>query len=146
MIQVYALTNPRECPELRPTYTSWSGMQSRCHCPGDQAFELYGARGIRVCERWRASFEAFIEDMGLRPGGLSLDRIDSDGNYEPGNCRWTTAAIQRSNQRPRLAGRPRQRNTCSLCNTDGHTKRTCLIWRDVPACAAPRECLPSRPC
>lgn len=73
-------------------------MRSRCFNPRFEGFKYYGARGIDVCERW-ASFANFIADMGERPEGHSLDRIDCDGNYEPGNCRWATPKVQRMNQR-----------------------------------------------
>lgn len=79
-------------------YESWSGMMSRCYKPHDISFQNYGARGIAVCERWH-DFANFYADMGDRPAGVSLDRIDVDGNYEPGNCRWATAKEQGRNTR-----------------------------------------------
>lgn len=83
--------------ELRNIYT---GMMHRCANPNSPSFRHYGARGITVCERWRNSFEAFAADMGPRPSpNHSLDRINNDGNYEPGNCRWATWLEQARNRR-----------------------------------------------
>lgn len=80
-----------------PTYATWSSMHSRCTDPRNASYKRYGERGITVCERWN-DFEAFLEDMGERPAGMTLDRINGDGNYEPGNCRWATKAKQESNK------------------------------------------------
>lgn len=84
------------------TYRSWLAMRARCNKHSTNGFENYGGRGIRVCKRWDR-YEAFLADMGERPEGMSIDRIDPDGNYEPGNCRWATAADQRRNQRSRVS-------------------------------------------
>lgn len=80
------------------TYRSWGSMIQRCCNPNNPRYPEWGGRGIKVCERW-LSFENFLADMGERPEGLTLDRIDNEGHYEPGNCRWSTHREQRMNQR-----------------------------------------------
>lgn len=86
-------------------YRSWMGMLTRCHNPRNPKYPRYGGRGISVCDKWRASYATFLADMGRCPPGFSLDRIDVDGDYEPGNCRWADAATQAFNRRQR----PRKR-------------------------------------
>jgi len=81
-----------------PTYNSWRDMKRRCHNPNRKAYKNYGGRGIKVCDRWM-DFVNFLEDMGECPEGLTLDRINNDGNYEPGNCRWATRKQQVQNRR-----------------------------------------------
>lgn len=81
-------------------FTTWQGMKSRCCNPFNRAYHNYGGRGIQVCQRWLDSFENFLADMGERPSPQhSLDRIDNDGNYEPGNVRWATKREQTANKR-----------------------------------------------
>jgi hypothetical protein len=74
-------------------------MIDRCHNPSAPTFASYGGRGIAVCDRWRESFAAFVADMGERPAGTTIDRIDNDRGYEPGNCRWASMAVQSRNRR-----------------------------------------------
>ena len=80
------------------TYRSWAAMRNRCSNKNYVSYRLYGGRGVSICKEWD-SFEGFYRDMGDRPHGTSLDRADTNGNYEPGNCRWITHAAQCHNKR-----------------------------------------------
>lgn len=83
-------------------YKIWEGIKQRCLNPNERGYPKYGGRGIKVCDEWAASFQAFFDYVGYRPGPeFTIDRIDNDGNYEPGNVRWATARQQSANQRPR---------------------------------------------
>lgn len=84
-----------------PEYRAWDNARSRCYSERNRKFPHYGGRGIAMCDRWRNSFANFLEDMGRKPDpSLSLDRINNDGPYAPGNCRWATSSQQNKNRRP----------------------------------------------
>lgn len=81
-----------------PEYRAWRGLKYRCLNPNSGSYSRYGGRGITVCQEWADSFEAFYRDMGQRPPGTSIDRIDNQRGYEPGNCRWATPVQQTRNR------------------------------------------------
>jgi hypothetical protein len=112
------------------TYGTWAGMIARCTYPKHIGWPHYGGRGIKVCERWMV-FENFLVDMGERPEGRTIDRIDVNGNYEPGNCRWATRLEQAANRRKLPIDRERvDRTTLATWRTRWETQ----VWA---AAAAP---------
>ncbi len=82
------------------TNRSWNSAKNRCNNPNNKDYASYGGRGIKMCDRWN-DFTNFLADMGEKPDGKSLDRVNNDGDYEPDNCRWATQSEQNSNQRKR---------------------------------------------
>ena len=83
--------------EYRSTYNTWAMMKQRCYNPKHKSYKNYAGRGIKVCDRWKNSFKAFLEDMGLRPKETTLNRINNDGDYEPSNCQWADNLTQNRN-------------------------------------------------
>jgi hypothetical protein len=81
-----------------PTYVTWTAMRRRCYNPNYGGFQYYGGRGIKVCERWQ-NFENFLQDMGERPVGMTIDRKNVNGHYDPANCHWATPIEQSRNRR-----------------------------------------------
>lgn len=101
------------------TFYTWGGIKDRCLNPKNKNFAAYGDRGIKICQRWTDSFENFLADMGPKPKGKTIDRIDVNGNYEPNNCRWAT---------PKTQGRNR-RNNVTL--THGGRTATIAEWSEI---------------
>ena len=89
------------CATKHPLYRTWDNMVRRCHHPNHSKFSYYGARGVSVCHSWRENFWNFVRDMGERPVGTTLDRINPSAAYEPSNCRWADSAIQAANRNRR---------------------------------------------
>lgn len=85
-----------------PTYVSWQKMKERCTNPNHIRYRHYGGRGIGICKQWLENFLTFLNDMGERPAGMTLDRIDINRGYEPSNCRWATVSEQNANRKPWL--------------------------------------------
>lgn len=88
--------------QLTKEFIAWSHAKARCYSPNCKNFPQYGGRGITMCQDWLESYEAFLTDMGPRPNGFSLDRINVDGNYEPKNCRWASTFTQANNKRSNI--------------------------------------------
>ena len=112
--------------EGTPTYNSWAHMLTRCRNEKHKQYPQYGGRGIKVCERW-LSFENFYEDMGEKPEGMSIDRIDNEGDYRKDNCRWASQKTQVRNRRnsPTYEWNGEKKSLAELAEMHG------LKWRRV---------------
>lgn len=101
-------------------HSRWRSMKSRCYNPNNNRYYIYGKRGIKVCDRWKNSLLAFLEDMGYPPKGMTLDRIDVNGDYNPENCKWSTPSEQAINRRKN------DKNTSGVVGVSYHKKND--IW------------------
>ena len=108
-----------------PLYSVWEGMRARCNNPNTPGYKNYGGRGITVCDRWN-DFTLFVEDIGERPEGYSIERIDNDGNYEPSNCCWASPKTQANNRRMRAVVNDNPMN-CIRRTPDGYRVSIRLI-------------------
>lgn len=135
-------------------YKAWLKMKGRCYNEDDKSYERYGGRGIRVCKRWRSSFQAFFEDMGKRPSRQhSIDRVDNDGHYLPKNCKWSTKSEQMNNRGSfnRIVDVDgEQRTLTEWCEHYGVERRTAYSrlargWSERDAVTLPvRQCRPGK--
>lgn len=110
-------TKSRKRGSTSKEYKAWASMKRRCLKPSNRNFKDYGGRGITVCQRWIDDFTNFLADVGRAPQGYSLDRIDNDGNYEPGNVRWASPITQANNRRK--ARKPRYARLLKGTNING---------------------------
>lgn len=124
----------------------WRGIKSRCENPNSPCFHRYGGRGISLCAAWQ-SFDQFYADMGDVPDGMSIERIDNEGNYEPGNCRWATVREQSRNRRSNVVLTHAGRTMCvkDWANTLGIPRTTLKNrlregWSVERALTTPRAC------
>lgn len=108
------------------TYNSWCHMRNRCYNKEATNYGYYGGRGIEVCDRWRDNYDTFYEDMGPRPVGTSIERINNNLNYEPGNCRWATKLEQARNR-----GDNDMHTMDEMCRAGGTTRRGVRHWEDI---------------
>ena len=118
------------------TYSTWAGMKQRCLNPQFSTYRYYGGRGITVCERWLA-FANFLADMGEKPEGQTLDRIDGDGDYELANCRWATTWEQARNRK--FPDHCPQGHDYTVENTSIHTRANGYVQKTCRICERTRS-------
>lgn len=122
--------------EIPPEYGVWCALKSRCYNPNVKSFEHYGGRGIIVCAEWRGDFNRFLSDMGSRPPGMTIERLDNDGPYSAGNCVWATRTEQAANKRGvrRVTFRGVDMTLSAAIRASGMRPRTIYrrIWRGWP--------------
>jgi len=128
-----------------PLYKTWVRMRGRCNRPNVDSYPRYGGRGIKVCERWDNSFHSFAEDMGERPVGCTLDRIDNEKGYSPENCRWATKKQQSNNRRDNvfLTHKGVTKTLAQWAVATGINEST-VLWRNKQGWATERVLSPSR--
>jgi len=126
-----------------PMYLLWQGMIARCCYKSAGNYYNYGGRGIKICDRWRHDFWKFVEDMGERPEGMTLDRIDTNGDYEPHNCKWSNRYEQQSNRRIKAntgyAGISRQLSGYYLAEIGGKKSRERKVFKSLSEAKAWRD-------
>jgi hypothetical protein len=139
-LTTHGLRNTRE-------YRAWCAMRDRCTNPKAQRYADYGGRGIKVCDRWRNSAENFATDMGPCPDGLTLERNDVNGDYEPGNCRWATVVEQNRNRRNSIivTYQGRSMNLADVADASGIAYKRLMgrVKRGMSADDAVRACQPN---
>jgi hypothetical protein len=117
--------------KANPLYRIWNGMKKRCYCQSEPAYKNYGARGIIICERWRSDFSAFFSDVEADfEIGLTIERVNNNGNYEPNNIKWITRGEQNRNKRNNILIEYKGETKCLVEFADDYNiKRTTLIGR-----------------
>jgi len=132
-----------------PAYISWLGMRQRCYYNKHNRYEHYGGRGIKVCDEWVDSFENFHKDMGDKPEGYSIDRVDNDGDYTPKNCKWSSVKEQNNNRggKHNLTGvrRRKDRDTWVVAfKEEGHIRSKGCFKDFFEACCVAKSYLNKR--